>query len=160
MSGDAPSIAIVRTTFSPRCCCQGRQLLVDCEWRITYRDFQDKSLATIFCFYSVENGRELLSWEFDCSSSQFYAGDEKYFRWKQGRPTVDNSTDDLMDLAMGRICAGKASTEGRSKVLAQRLEGTRSGRRTGEPRGPERASNAAVYTRSASPFHPLKLVDR
>ena len=64
-----PSIAIVRTTLSPKCCYTHHQLLrqtLQEEYRgIMYRNLENKFLAIVVGLECIENWRELVSIELD-----------------------------------------------------------------------------------------------
>jgi hypothetical protein len=63
---------MVRTTFSPKCCCysvsQGTVDVIEVRYQIsnTYRDLKDELLAVVLGLNGVENGRELVTVELHC----------------------------------------------------------------------------------------------
>lgn len=63
-------MAIVLTTFSPRCCCYACQPFAHLlsSSALTYRDLKNELLATIVRLESVKNRGELVGIEFDCVS--------------------------------------------------------------------------------------------
>lgn len=104
---------------------------------LTYRDLEDELLATVVGLEGVENGRKLGRVEFDYhdpSASQPITPDARgpFFdvsrAWRRqerrifGRLTIDDGTNDLMDLAMEGTVARKpdggsfqAGRDGRSE---------------------------------------------
>jgi hypothetical protein len=104
---------------------------------LTYRDLQDELLATVVGLEGIENGRKLGGVEFNyCSLSASYpivsAARRPIFdvsgawrrAWRRifGRLTIDDGTNDLVDLAMDGAVARKpsrgnfqASGDGRSE---------------------------------------------
>lgn len=66
--GNLPSMAMQRTTFSPRCCYRNGQIAF--VWRAglvaaAYRNLENELLATVVGVKSVQNGRKLLAVELD-----------------------------------------------------------------------------------------------
>ena len=61
-------MAIVRTTFSPMCCCIDISYLIRThqkeQTRITYSNLKNQLLAIVLGLNGVENSRELLTLEF------------------------------------------------------------------------------------------------
>lgn len=154
-----------RTTFSPKCCC--RQF----SWcssalrssaragRLAYRDLEDQLLATVLRGQGIENRGELLALELDwvpesammelmsVLSRPRVDGGQKSFSH-----TVDDGTDDLVDLAaLGDISAGEASRQRRSEVLLDGLEGGAK-RRPAEGGGPQRPVDAAAIPSCQRPY--------
>jgi hypothetical protein len=78
-----------------------------------YSDLQHQSVAMVVRFKGVENGGELLGVELDWFQVSQGAEDSAALGGAgppEGKLTVDNGTDDLMDLAPLRgLGAGKAS---------------------------------------------------
>jgi hypothetical protein len=80
----------------------------------TYSDLKDQLLAVVGGLKSVENGRELLTLELDCARA--LAGVSPIaLRWwrrrgeRSGGHTVDDGTNDLVDLAI--VLAGLGAGE-------------------------------------------------
>jgi hypothetical protein len=93
----------------------------------TYGNLESQLLISILCGDSVENSGKLLSVELDCISQLMavLSTPGKRFRGGgDGRPTVNNSSDDGVNLALLLSVGGcKAGAECRGEVLLDGLEG-------------------------------------
>lgn len=115
-----------------------------------YRDLEHQLVVTVLGGQGIENRGELLALKLDwipasammdsmsVLSRPRVDGGQKSFSH-----TVDDGTDDLVDLAaLGDISAGEASRQRRSEVLLDGLEGAK--RRPAEGGGPQRPVDAAA----------------
>jgi len=111
------------------------------------RDLEDELLAIFDGLKRVENGGELLGIELDCRPRQLHVGGS----CPQGRVeatellTIDDGTDDLVDLAVTNTGGAGEPAEGRSPE-AGRANGATSRRREGGT-GPGEGGNAALEHR-------------
>ena len=92
--------------------------------KFTYSNFEDEPLVAILSFEGIENRRKFVSIEFDFSNIlasshnlltallvSFEALAARSNRWEGFLPTVNNSSDNLMNLSvLGVVGAGKACT--------------------------------------------------
>lgn len=72
----------------------------------TYGDLQDQAVTAIVCLQGIENGRELFRVEFNCQfmldgvAEEFDDCSRREGKSFSKQHTVDNGTNDLMDLSL------------------------------------------------------------
>ena len=146
---EVPSMAMHRTTLSPKCCWSHQFPAARKYRRTAYRDFQHQSLPAIVGLESIQNRWKLLGREFDCFvSSQarvlvFKA--REILRLRAGLElTIHDSTNDLMNLAISSVGRSEASRHGGREALLQWLEASWDGMLSPNGSAPKGSSNAAV----------------
>lgn len=137
---DVPSIAMHRTTFSPKCCCKRVRNVCDgvvAEYR-AYGDFEGELLVTVHGGKGVQNSGKLLGSELDyihpsavvpssfvrAWSLQWLRVASDSSRGKGFLRTIDDGTNDLVDLSiLGRVGACESLAKSWCKGRLDRLEG-------------------------------------
>lgn len=123
-----------------------------------YRHLQNQLLVAVLGSQGIENRGELVALELDCicvsammDSASAMSRPRSNGGQKSFSHTVDDGTDDLVDLAaLGDISAGEASSQRRSEVLLDGLEGAN--RRPAEGGGPQRPVDAAAIPSRQCPY--------
>jgi hypothetical protein len=152
-------MAIVRTTFSPKCCCRSSDMFDLHPCRSPYRDLKHQFLAVVLAFESIENRRQLLGVEFDyipyISDCCSLCGESRSLSRAATAPpeichTVNNGTNDLVNLSFSAsICRGPSLCDRWDGLFSQRLEGASGDRGSSEGRPAQATGDAATSSRSA-----------
>lgn len=134
---------------------------------MAYRNLKNELLATVFGGQGVQNGWELLSVELDCIKSSSAAVSCVFhvatvalelgssFVWravglggKRFSRTIDDGTDDLVDLAiLSSVGAGESLAQSRSEGRLEGLERALKSSWAAECRSSQRPGDAAIESR-------------